>query len=71
MKAKKTALEKVEKNLKTDSQLLLINAAEDAKSANTYAIEGEIIMEQHNKNKKRTEINKSEDTIHKSLQEKC
>ena len=71
MKAKKIALEKVEKNLKTDSQLLLINAAEDAKNANTFAIEGKIIMEEHNKNKKRTEINKLEDTIHKSLQEKC
>ena len=50
--------------------MLLIKAAEDAKNADTYAIEGKIIMEEHNKNKKRTEINKLEDTI-KSLQEKC
>ena len=34
----------------------------------THAIEGKIIMEEHKK--KRTEMNKLEDTI-KSLQEKC
>ena len=60
LEAKKIALEKVEK-LKTDSELLLIEAAEDAKNAHTYAIGGKIIMEEHKK--KCTEINKSEDTI--------
>ena len=30
------ALEKVEKKLETDSELLLIKAAEDAKNAHTY-----------------------------------
>ena len=68
LEAKKIALEKVEKKLKTDSELLLIKAAEDAKNANTYAVEGKIIMEEHNK--KRKEKNKLEDSI-KSLQEKC
>ena len=47
------------KKLKTDSELLLIKAAEDAKNAHTYAIEGKIIMEEHKK--KPTEINKLED----------
>ena len=56
------------KKLKTDSELLLIEAAENAQNAHTYAIGGEIIMEEHKK--KCTEINKSEDTI-KFLQEKC
>ena len=59
LEAKKIALEKVEKKLKTDSELLLIKAAEDAKNAHTYAIEGKIIMEEHKK--KPTEINKLED----------
>ena len=59
LEAKKIALEKVEKKLKTDSELLLIKAAEDAKNAHTYPIEGKIIMEEHKK--KPTEINKLED----------
>ena len=37
----------------------MIKAAEDAKNAHTYAIEGKIIMEEHKK--KPTEINKLED----------
>ena len=47
LEAKKIALEKVEKKLKTNSELLLIKAAEDAKNAHTYAIERKIIMEEH------------------------
>ena len=35
LEAKKKALEKVEKKLKTDSELLLIKAAEDPKNAHT------------------------------------
>ena len=59
MEAKKTAFEKVERKLKTDSELLLIKAAEDAENAHTYAIEEKINMEEHKK--KRKEINKLED----------
>ena len=68
LEAKKTAFEKVERKLKTDSELLLINAAEDAENAHTYAIEEKINMEEPKK--KRKEINKLEDTT-KSVQEKC
>ena len=69
LEAKKIALEKLKKKqLKTDSELLLNKAAEDAKNAYTYAIEGKIIMEEHKKT--HAEINKLEDTI-KSVQEKC
>ena len=68
LEAKKTAFEKVERKLKTDSELLLIKAAEDAENAHTYAIEEKINMKEHKK--KRKEINKLEDTT-KSVQEKC
>ena len=68
MEAKKTAFEKVERKLKTDFELLLIKAAEDAENAHTYTIEEKINMKEHKK--KRKEINKLEDTT-KSVQEKC
>ena len=68
LEAKKTAFEKEERKLKTDSELLLIKAADDAEKAYTYAIEEKMNMEEHKK--KRKEINKLEDTT-KSVQEQC
>ena len=67
LESKKIILEKVEKRLRTDSDALLVKAADDSKNAHTYAIEARSIMEEHKK--KLVEIKELEDTI-KSLHKK-
>ena len=51
----------MEKSLKSDSEALLLKAADDAENAHRYAIEARGIMEEHKK--KLSEIKTLEETI--------
>ena len=54
-------LEKVQKTLKSDSESLMLRAAEDSTKAHAYAIEAKSIMDE--RKRKVVEIEKLTDTI--------
>ena len=67
LKPKKVMLEKLQETLKSDSESLMMKAAEDLTKAHAYAVEEKSIMDE--RNRKVVEIEELSDTIN-SLEKK-
>ena len=67
LESKKVMLEKLQETLESDSESLMLKAAEDSTKAHAYAIEAKSTM--HERKRKVVEIEKLADTIN-SLREK-